>query len=59
MRATQRDPQKIMAWLDEDYPAIAARAKREKAAIYWSDEVGICNQDQIGRDYAPKGKTPI
>jgi transposase len=58
-RATQRDPQKIAAWLEHDYPSIAARAKREKAAIYWSDETGICNQDQIGRGYAPKGQTPV
>src|SRR5271154_1342129 len=27
-RATQRDPQKIAAWLRLDYPSIAARAKR-------------------------------
>ena len=33
-RATRRDPQKIAAWLEQDYPSIAARAKREKAAIY-------------------------
>src|SRR5450755_2671643 len=37
-RATQRDPQKIAAWLEQDYPSIAARAKRDKAVIYWSDE---------------------
>ena len=48
-RATQRDPQKIAAWLEQDYPSIAARAKREKAVIYWGDETGVCNQDQIGR----------
>lgn len=58
-RATQRDPQKIAAWLRSDYPSIAARAKREKAAITWGDETGVCNQDQIGRGYAPKGKTPV
>ena len=58
-RATQRDPQKIAAWLEQDYPSIAARAKREKAAIYWSDETGVCNQDQIGLGYAPKGQTPV
>ncbi len=58
-RATQRDPQKIAVWLQQDYPSIAARAKREKAVIYWSDETGVCNQDQIGRGYAPKGQTPI
>jgi len=58
-RATQRDPQKIATWLEQDYPSIAARAKREKAMIYWGDETGICNQDQIGRGYAPKGQTPV
>jgi len=58
-RATQRDPQKIAAWLEQVYPSIAARAKRDKAVIYWSDETGICNQDQIGKGYAPKGQTPI
>ena len=58
-RATQRDPQKIAAWLAQDYPSIAARAKRERAVIYWSDETGVCNQDQIGRGYAPKGQTPV
>jgi hypothetical protein len=31
----------------------------EKAAIYWSDETGVCNQDQIGRGYAPKGQAPV
>ena len=41
--------------LEQDYPSIAARAKRDKAVIYWSDETGICNQDQIGKGYAPKG----
>ena len=58
-RATQRDPHKIAAWLEQDYPSIAARAKREGAVIYWSDETGINNRDQIGRGYAPKGQTPV
>lgn len=58
-RATQRDPQRIKTWLEKDYPKIAARAKHEKAAIYWSDETGINNQDQIGKGYAPAGQTPV
>ena len=58
-RAAQRDPQRIAAWLDEDYPSIAARAKREKAAIHWSGETGVRGQDQIGRRSAPEGQTPI
>ena len=27
--------------------------------IYWGDETGISNHDQIGRSYAPRGKTPV
>jgi transposase len=27
--------------------------------IYWGDETGIANQDQIGRSYAPRGQTPV
>jgi hypothetical protein len=30
-----------------------------RAVIYWGDETGVSNQDQIGRSYAPKGKTPV
>src|SRR3712207_633016 len=30
-----------------------------RAVIYWGDETGISNQDQIGRSYAPKGQTPV
>src|SRR3954454_16433175 len=58
-RARQRSPAAIQAWLEQDYPAIARRAKAELAAIYWGDETGISNQDQIGRSYAPKGRTPV
>lgn len=58
-RARERSPAAIARWLAQDYPAIAARAKAEGAVIYWGDETGISNQDQIGRTYAPKGETPV
>ena len=58
-RATQRSPAAIAAWLARAYPAIAKRAKRERAVIYWGDETGISNQDQIGRSWAPRGRTPV
>lgn len=58
-RARERQPSAIKAWLENDYPDIAARARREKAVIYWGDETGISNQDQIGRSWAPKGRTPV
>jgi transposase len=58
-RARERSPAAIEAWLERAYPAIARRAKREGAVIYWGDETGISNQDQIGRSWAPKGQTPV
>jgi transposase len=58
-RAKERQPAAIKAWLETAYPAIAKRAKAEGAAIYWGDETGISNQDQIGRSYAPRGQTPV
>lgn len=57
--AIPRSDAAIARWLDQEYPQIARRAKREKALIYWGDEAGIANQDQTGRGYAPKGQTPI
>jgi transposase len=59
LRARERRPAAIEAWLQQDYPAIARRAKAEGAVIYWGDETGITNQDQIGRGYAPQGQTPV
>lgn len=59
LRATQRSDAAIARWLAQEYPRIARRAKREKALIYWGDETGVSNQDQVGRGYAPKGQTPV
>ena len=56
-RAKERQPAAIAAWLAASYPAIARRAKAMRAVIYWGDETGISNQNQIGRSYAPKGRT--
>jgi transposase len=58
VRAKERSPVAIAAWLETTYPAIAKRAKAAKAVIYWGDETGISNQDQTGRSWAPKGRTP-
>jgi len=59
VRAKERQPAAIAAWLETTYPRIAKRARAARAAIYWGDETGISNQDQIGRSYAPRGQTPV
>lgn len=58
-RAYERCDKKVKKWIDEEYPALAQRAKEEGGEIHWGDETGICSEDQVGRGYAPKGKTPV
>jgi transposase len=57
-RAYEQNPKAVQKWLDEEYPAIEAKAKRDKAEIHWGDETGLRNDSQYGRSYAPRGKTP-
>jgi transposase len=58
-RAYEQNPEAVERWLTEDYPAIRALAKKEKAEIYWEDEMGMRSDHAAGRTYAPKGKTPV
>ena len=58
-RAYERNDQRVRIWLEKVYPAIAARARQEKAEIHWGDETGLRSDDVKGRGYAPKGKTPV
>lgn len=59
VRALERKDEQIRAWIDHVYPQIRQRAKREKAEIYWEDETGLRSDHQVGRSYAPRGKTPV
>ena len=58
-RALERQDAKIRAWLSQEYPALAARAKTEGAEIHWGDETGLTNQANYGRSFAPQGQTPV
>lgn len=58
-RATGRNETEIKAWLAMEYPAIAKRAKAEKAEIQWADVAGLSNQANYGKSFAPKGQTPV
>ena len=57
-KAYEQNPKLVRKWLDEHYPAIAARAKAQEAEIHWGDETGLLNNSYYGRSYAPAGKTP-
>ena len=58
-RAYERNDEAIARWLDEDYPTIVKEAKREKAAIYWGDEMGLRSDHVSGTSFAPMGQTPV
>lgn len=57
-RAYERDEAKVHAWLEEEYPRIKRRAKREDAEIHWGDETGLRSDESRHRGYSPRGRTP-
>ena len=58
-RAYQRDPEAIERWQRETYPAIARKARREKADIYFWDESGFRADAVQGKTWGAKGQTPV
>jgi len=58
-RAYERQDAAITRWLTQEYPALARQAKRERAALYWGDEMGLRSDHVTGRSYAPVGQTPV
>lgn len=58
-RAYEQRPEAVKAWLDQQYPQIAQRAKDEDAEIHWGDETAVVNTDVRGRGYQPKAQTPV
>jgi len=53
--ARRQDPEAVQRWLEETYPAIAARARREGAAISWCDETGVAADEHPRYGYAREG----
>jgi transposase len=58
-KAYEQSPAAVRRWLQEQYPAMAARAKAEGAEMHWGDESGLRSDDVRGRSYAPKGQPPV
>lgn len=58
-RAYEQNPESVQRWLEADYPAIVARARRERALILWLDQTGIRSDAAVGRTWAPTGQTPV
>ena len=58
-RAIEQNPKAIERWLKVEYPSIQKLARKDKATIYWGDEMGLRSDHNVGRTYGLKGKTPI
>jgi transposase len=58
-RAYEQDPKEVRHWLETEYPAIVAKARRQKGRIFWGDETGLRSDDVRGRSYAPRGTRPV
>ena len=58
-RAIEPSEDLVCKWRQEVYPDIAARAKKECAVIYWSDETAVKHDTNWITGYSPVGKTPI
>lgn len=58
-RAIEQNPKSIERWFNVEYPAIHNLARKEKATIFWGDEMGLRSDHNVGRTYGLKGKTPV
>jgi DDE superfamily endonuclease/Winged helix-turn helix len=58
-RAYEQNPEAVARWLEQEYPAIAAQAKKEKAIILWLDQTGLRSDAAVGTTWAPVGQTPV
>lgn len=58
-RANKQDEERVRLWMEKEYPAIAAKARDERAEICWGDETAIQNTANYIKGYAPVGQTPV
>ncbi len=54
--ARRQDPEEVRQWLEDTYPALKARARKEHAEIHWCDETGVVADHCSGYGYARKGQ---
>lgn len=57
--AIERNDEAVKRWREAQYPQVAARAKAEKAEIWWGDETAAKPECHFRRSYSPMGKTPV
>ena len=58
-RAWQADPERVAAWKQNEYPAIARAARKAGATVYFADEASIRSDYHGGTTWGVIGKTPV
>ena len=59
VRAYEQDPEAVKRWKSEEYPKIAAAAKKARAQILFCDEAGVRTDHHAGTTWGEIGRTPI
>jgi transposase len=57
-RAIEQDPVARREWLEEEWPAIRALAKKENALLFFQDEAGIHLTPTVGHTWGKAGRRP-
>ncbi|MFB6590041.1 IS630 family transposase [Streptomyces diastaticus] len=56
----RQEGDEVSRWLQEEYPAIRARASEEKAELVWADQCGLRSDTAPpGRSWASAGQNPL
>lgn len=58
-RAYQADPEAVETWKREQYPMIAAAARKAGGTVYFADEASVRSDYHAGTTWAPVGQTPV
>ncbi len=58
-RWLEQDPERVRVWLQDEFLAIQARARREGARMLFGDEMGVRAGQTAGKSYAPIGERAI
>ena len=58
-RWAEQDPARVKTWLEEEYPKIKARARKEGALLLFGDEMGVRAGQTAGKTYSPRGQRAI
>ncbi|MGH2842673.1 MAG: IS630 family transposase [Solirubrobacteraceae bacterium] len=58
-RWLEQNPVRVKAWLEDEFPAIQARASRERALLLFADEMGVRAGQTAGRSYSPVGERAV